>query len=294
MCLAVSSCGGNSVNKPTLMLNAENYSADAMQAYDEENWIRAQRLFNQALALYQSIDNRTDTLITHINLVEVALAKHDSQVAQRHLTLATDIVQTDGLKSYQSRIALLNALMALQQKQMIKTIHFLNDLLPEFKDEIAITGINAIQLAAIAIRTEIAFQQKNKESLWTLRYGNALKKSANKNTALEARLLRFQSRLLLQQGDYEKSTANLQQALKIYKKNLSRSDIAATLLEIGMLYEKQSDWQRTLNYFKRSIAVFSSIRNTEKVNKVTAMLAKVKSAEANSALRINPKKSVDR
>jgi tetratricopeptide (TPR) repeat protein len=286
-CLVLNSCGSSSVSKPTVLLNVENYSDDGLQAYAEEDWIRARRLFNRALSLNQSIDDRLGTLTSHINLVEVALALHDDLAAHRHLTLATDIVKTDALKSYQTRITLLHALVARRENQTDKAIHFLDDLLPEFEKENTATTPDAIQLATIAIRTEIAFGKMQNQSLWTLRYGNALKKSANQNTALEARLLRFQSKLLLQQDGHAESAANLRQALMIYKKNLSRSGIAATLLELGMIYEKQSDWQRALNYFKRSVAVFRALGNNEKINKVTAMLAKAESEIAKSDLRTN-------
>lgn len=275
-----------------MLLNIENYSVDGLQAYAEEDWVRAQRLFNRALSLNQSIDNRLGALTSHINLVEVALALHDDQTAHRHLALATDIVKIDALKSYQPRITLLHALVAMRENQTDKAIQFLDELLPEFEKDIATTAPDAIQLAAIAIRTEIAFEEMQNESLWTLRYDNALKKSAHKNTALEARLLRFQSKLLLQQNGYAESAANLQQALMIYKKNLSRSGIAATLLELGMVYEKQNDWQRALNYFKRSVAVFRTLGNNEKINKVTAMLAKVEAEIAKPGLHRNENNAI--
>ncbi len=274
--LMITSCGSNAVNKPTLLLNAENYSNDAMQAYAEENWARAQGLFNRALMLNQSIDDRLGTLTTHINLVEVTLALHDNLAANKHLNLAADIVKTESLKNYQPRITLLTALIAKQQAQSDKAIHFLDTLLPRFTGELCLTPPDNLQLAAITTRTEIAFQQMQSESLWTLRFNSALKQSASpKDTILAARLLRFQSALLIQQGHYAKAELGLQQALIIYKERISRSGIAGTLMEIGTVYQKQSDWQTASNYFKRSITVYHSLGNREKVDRVTKMLTNV-------------------
>lgn len=281
-CLVLSSCGSRSVNKPTLLWNAENYTDDAMQAYMDDDWNRAQQLFNDALSLYQSIDDRPSTLASHINLVEVALAMHDNQAAYRHLHLAEDIVKTETLKNHQPRITLLYALLAMQQKQITKASGFLHELLPATEGEAAVTIPDAIQLIAIASQTEIAFVQQQNESLWTLRYANALKKSANKNTGLEARLLRFQSKLGFQQGDYNKSDVLLQQALSMYKNSLSRPGIAGTLLELGKLHQKQGGWQYAERYFNRAIAVYRSLGNIEKVDKVTKVLAKVKSERSKS------------
>jgi len=262
--------------------NAENYTDDAMQAYVDDDWIRARQLFNYALSLYQGIDDQSAILASHINLVEVALAVHDNQAAYRHLSLAEDIVKTETLKNHQPRITLLYALVAMQQKQMIKASGFLHELLPVFEGEAVVTIPSSIQLVAIASRTEIAFVQKQNESFWTLRYANALKKSANKNTDLEARLLRFQSKLGFQQGDYDTSDILLQQALSMYKNNLSRPGIAGTLLELGKLHQKQRDWQHAERYFNRSIAVYHSLGNVEKVDKVTKALVKVKSERSKS------------
>jgi len=281
-CLVLGGCGGDSATKPTLLWNAERYTDDAMQAYADEDWVKAQRLFNRALSLYQGIDDRLAVLACHINLVEVALAVHDNQVADQHLSLAAEIVKTDALKNYQPRITLLYALVAMQQKQMTKAAGFLQEILPAFKEEEAVVVPDAIQLVAIASRTEIAFVQKQNESLWTLRYANILKKSENKNADLEARLLRFQSRLFFQQGDFDKAGAYLQQALLIYKNNLSRTGIAGTLLELGEIHEKQSDWEQAISYFNRSLAVFRSLGNTKKVSKVGKILVKVESELAKS------------
>lgn len=275
-CLALSSCGGSSVSKPALVWNAENYTNDAMQAYMDKDWARARQLFNHALFLYQGIDDRLGILTSRINLVEVALAVNDSQSAHKHLSLADDIVKIDGLKSYQPRLTLLYALVAMQQKQMAEAERLLQPLLPEFNEVELVTIPDAIQIAVIACRTEIAFVQKRDESFWTLRYANALKISANNNTDREARLLRFQAQLLLQQGNYEASGIFLQQALSIYQKNLSLSSLAMTLLEIGLLYEIQSRWQVAWAYLNRSVAVFYFIANATKVSLVTEKLIKVK------------------
>ena len=282
ICLLLSSCGGSSATKPTLLWNAESYTDDAMQAYADEDWVKSQRLFIRALSLYQGIDDRLAVLACHINLVEVALAVHDNQAANKHLSLAADIVKADALKNYQPRITLLYAQVAMQQNKMTEAAGFLQEILPAFKGEEAVAMPDAIQLVAIVSRTEIAFVQKQDESLWTHRYANILKKSVNKNADLEARLLRFQSSLFFQQGDYDQAAAYLQEALLIYKNNHSRTGIAGTLLELGGIYEKQSDWQRALNYFNRSLAVFRSLGNAEKVNQVAKNLLKVETELAES------------
>ncbi len=275
LCLILTACGGNSIHKPALVLNAESYSSDAMEAYQNEQWLKAQRSFHKALSVYQSIDDRLAVLISHINLVEVALAVHDKKAAYHHLIQAEYIVSTDGLVSYQSRITLLHALLAIQQKQLLKAGELLQTLLPVFVEDSVEAFPNAIELAAIVAKTKLAFSQKQHESIWVLRFAKVLTKLTRQNTALEARLLRFQAKLLFQQGDYLQSITTLQKALALYKENLSRSGIAGTLLELGEIYQKQGDKPYALSYFKRAISVYHSLGNTEKVNEVTARLQKI-------------------
>lgn len=276
LCLTLTACGGNSIHKPALLLNAENYSRDAMEAYQNEQWLKAQQSFKRALSVYQSMDDRQAILISHINLVEVALAVHDEQAAKHHLTQAESIVNTEELVRYQSRIVLLNAIFAIQQKQMLKAGKLLQTLLPVFVADSVEAHPNAIQVAAIVARTKLSFAQKQHESIWVLRFAKVLTKLTDKNTALEARLLRFQAKLFFQQGDYIQSIATLQKALALYKEKLSRSGIAGTLLELGEVCQKQGNRQHALSYFKRAISVYHSLGNAEKVTEVSVRLQKIK------------------
>jgi tetratricopeptide (TPR) repeat protein len=278
MCLnfGLMSCGGHTASKPAVVLDAENYTNEGMQAFAESNWQQAQRLFAKALSLYQGIDDQQGELQSHINLTEVALSVRDYQASQRHLDQATAIIRTKSLSPYQPRIALLYALQALQQKHIVQAEHLLLSLLPVFHNSTPVTIPDAIQMSAIANRTKIAFMNNQDEALWVLRYAKALKIYDIKDYDLEARLLRFQSSLLQRQGDYDASEAKLQQALSIYKNNFSRTGIAVTLFELGLNYMHQAQWQNAQDYFNRSITVYQYLRDIDKVTQVTESLEKVK------------------
>jgi len=271
-------CGGNSVNKPALLSSAESDVNEAMQAYIDEDWVSAQRLFNRALSQYQSMDDRLGALNSTINLVEVALARHDMMTARARLSLAENIVTIEGLDSYYPRMTLLNALLAIQQKQMTKANHLLSELLPIFNGVEMTVIPSIIQLVAISSRTTVAFEQKHNESLWTKRYRQAIKKSANKSITLDAGLLRFQAKLSLQQGGDDQAEAYLQKSLSIYKKTGSRTEIAGILFELGKLSKMQDKRERAVSYFKRSIIVYRSLGREDKVHEITKWLTEIKAA----------------
>ena len=280
-CLAVTGCGGKVVTRPTVLLDAESYTNEGLDSFAEARWNNAQLLFSRALSLYQGIDDQQGILYSHINLAEVALSKREYSTVDRHLNFAADIAKKGSLQQYQGRISLLYALNALQQKKTAQAESMLQPLLPEFTGDKMVIIPDTIQIAAIANRTKIAFVQKQGEQLWTLRYENALRLTTGNNLDLDARLLRFQSSLMLRQGNYQKAESSLQQALSLYKKNVSRPGIAATLSELGALYMIQARWQDASDYLNRSVAVYRYLGDINKIIDETEHLVVVEAELGN-------------
>lgn len=262
--LLLESCGNSVVNRPVLLSDAENYTQDGLQAYLDAKWGRADSLFSKSLSLYQGIDDQSGVLYSYINLAEVALSTGDYLKVEKHLDQAGLIAKKDQFKDAQARITLLYSLSALKQNQLIRAESLLKSLLPKFEGEQLIGTANAIQLAALVNRTKIAFKNKKNESLWTSRFESVLNRSAENSPELEARLFRFQAKLFEQQDDFSNAEKYLQLALINYKKNLSRSGIGMTLLEIGKLYMKQERWLNARDYLTRSADVFRFLKNHEK------------------------------
>ncbi len=272
LCLVLTSCGGKTVIRPTVLQDAESFTNGGLKAFEEANWNNSQLLFARALSLYQGIDDQQGVLYSHINLAEVALSTRDYSKSRKHLDVATDIAKKNSLQHYQGRITLLYALNALQQKKAALAEVFLQTLLPEFDQDKPVNTPDFIQVAAIANRTKIAFIEKLDESLWTRRYANALIKLDAESPDLEARLLRFQASLLQRQGNYAESESSLQQALSRYKTSFSRSGIAATLSELGALYISLGRWENASDFLNRSITVFRYLGNIDRVIQNTESL----------------------
>lgn len=271
-CLVVTSCGGETITRPTVLQDAESFSNEGVKAFEEANWDNAQLLFTRALSLYQGIDDQQGVLYSHINLAEVALSIRDYPTGRKHLDIAADMAKKASLQQYQGRITLLYALNALQQKDTPLAEAFLQTLLPAFDEDKPVTTPSIIQVTAIANRTKIAFIQKLDESLWTVRYANALIKSDAESPGLSARLLRFQASLLQRQGKYAEAESGLQQALSIYKTSISRSGIAATLSELGALYISLGRRENASDYLNRSITVYRYLGDIDRVIQNTESL----------------------
>ncbi len=279
ICAGLAGCGGNAISKPEVLADGENYMTEGIHAYANAEWSLARNAFHRALRLYQGIDQQEGVLLSYINLAEVSLAVHDYAESLRYLTLASKIAKYDSLEGYEPRINLLYALVALQQKQLTRAEHRLQQILPAFEEIIPVVIPDTLQLAAIASRTRLAFLEKEHEALWTRRYESALKKAANQNPDKKARLLRFQSRLLLRQGEEKKAELKMQQALSLYKKNLSRAGIAVTLLEIAQYHRSEQRLQKAREYLNRAKAVYEFLGNKEKIQLIADTLKQLEHQE---------------
>lgn len=272
--LLLLACSHHPVSKPDIIQDAEGFTHDGIQAFAEADQYRAKRLFNRALFIYEGIDHQKGLLETHINLAEIALSERDYLVTQQHLQRATARVDSTTLQPYQTRITLLYAQTALQQKHYSQALNLLQVLLPEFNLSVPVGIPDSIQLTALANRTKIAFAQRQNERLWTQRYTHALRISKPTNPNLSGRLLRFQAQLAQQKQNYQHAETLLHHALTEYKKNLARTGIAATLSELGQLHTEQERWQDARNYLDRSRAVLHSINDLDTMVRVTASLIK--------------------
>ncbi len=268
-------CSNHSVHSPDINQDAAAFTRDGLQAFSEADRYRAKHLFNEALSIYEGIDNQKGLLETHINLAEVALSERNYHATQQHLQLATERVDSTIFQPYQTRIALLYAQIALQQKHYPQAKNLLQPLLPKFEDTVPNTIPDTIQLTAIANRTKIAFSEAQDETLWTHRYAHALSVSKQINHNLTGRLLRFQARLAEDEQNHQQAEKLLRQALIEYKKDLGRTGIAATLSELGQLSMAQERWQDARIYLLRCKGVLHSLDNLDTMTTVIKLLIKV-------------------
>ncbi len=276
ICFILSGCGG-AVNRPVVFVDAEEYTADGIQAYTNAEWHKAQRFFNKALQLYQGVDDQEGALLSYINLAEVSLNLHDYSQTNLYLSNAEAIATYQAFQKYSARISLLYGLSALQQNQLTEAEHILQEILPAFDESTLLSMPNTTQLAVISSMTKIAFLNKHDEVLWTKRYASALKKIANESTDREARLLRYQSDLLLQQEADRKAESKKLQALALYKSKQSREGIAATLLELAQYYRSKQQWQVAFVYFNRSKSVYQFLGDVEKVKLIDGFIIQIQS-----------------
>ena len=67
----------------------------------------------------------------------------------------------------------------------------------------------------------------------------------------------------LNQSQYDKSIENYEKALAIFEQLKEKERIASTLGNIGFIYRSQSDYAKALDYYQRSLSIFEKMGNKE-------------------------------
>ncbi len=272
--LILASCATQPTNSPTHLVRGHQLSQQGIQAFQNEQWVKAERLFQQALRYYQSVDASQGIAHCHINLSQLELRRHNFEPAQYHLKQAKSVVQQSKLTSLKLRLQLLAATLAMQQQKYNQAETLLRNLLPLSPDFPAKKKMNALQLSAISLRTKLAFVIQKESELWLQRYQTALQTSPD-NFIHQARILRFQAQILIQKGELTQAEIMLHKILAKYKKNDLRSGIAATLGDLAQLHLQQHNLQQARNFFSRAANVYRSLRNKHKLTLISKQLDQV-------------------
>ncbi|MEE8343555.1 MAG: hypothetical protein V3R51_07095, partial [Gammaproteobacteria bacterium] len=274
--------------QPYMIAQAEQYQRRGVNAFEQGDYITAKSMFENALRMYESVDNASGIVRTNINLVETAIRTREYEEATLYLREARDIASRNRLAAYQARAILLESTIALLTVDPERAQQLLEPLLPQFRGDTVPGNPDEITLSAIANRTWIAFErQSGQPDLWVRRFTNALGTARPKDPNLQGRLLRFQAQLAGRNGDFDHAHELLNQALANYKATLSQPGISVTLLDSGRLYVKQSRWVEAREDLQRGTSV--RIQSSDKKGAADGleMLAEVERKLGNPSVAVS-------
>lgn len=266
-CLLVLLAGCTSApDKPAPLRDAELNNREGVQAFAEADWPQARRLFSLALNSYRGIDDREGVLRSAINLAETALSQHDYDACKDYLAQAARAIEDKTNPLYQTRLNLLEAKLAIKLGQTKQAEQLLQTILPPADSTMT---LNALELAALAERTNLAFAQQQDAAVWVERYAVALKREDQHNPALTARLLRFQAVLAKKDKNAE---AFLLQALSLYKKSYHPTGVAGTLVELGQLYRARGDITNARDNLQRAAEIYRRLDDAAQIRHLQRQL----------------------
>lgn len=293
--LASTGCVRAPSRQPELVVKAEQYQRRGVKAYQRGDYVTARSMFDNALRIYESLDDARGSVSTLVNLIETALRSRDYALAENYVQQAGMLAERNDLSNYRSRVTLLASTLALVQGDVEDARTLLEPLLPVFKGDSVTGTLDDVSLAAIANRTRIEFAGENAEpALWVRRFADALQRSGQDQPLMRARLLRFQARIAEENGEAGTAARLLDQALSQYKLALSQPGIAATLLQSGKLAMRRSQWLEARRSLRRSAAVYTRLRDAKGTAEAMAALAEIERQLDNRDIAVALQEMADR
>ncbi|MGE0081313.1 MAG: tetratricopeptide repeat protein [Thiohalomonadaceae bacterium] len=268
------------------MREAERQMRGGVQAFQDSDYAAATNLFARAHGLYRSIDSGEGMALAGINLAETALAMGSYARADSQIHAARALVATHGLEDrFGARLAVLEATAAHGLGDRERALARLADVLPAFDEDQRPDKVRAdgATVAAVVLRTRMAFEDGADAALWTRRLEHTLRRLSGDDVMGRARLLRFQGQLAQRAGDPDTARERLTHALALYRQRAHRAGTAATLYELGGLAADRGDWHAARDYFERALYIHTWILGRPGTADALASLARVHEASGDLA-----------
>lgn len=251
--------------RPALMLSAEKSLELGVSNYDENNFTKAEAHFDRALFLYRNIDNPQGITSSCLNIAKTKLSSGQVNEARTYAKLAQNIIQHEQLKQFNNRLTLIQSSIAIEDGNTAEAKQQLDDLL----NETQANSNHAIRTAALQNRTRIAFIENTNTVDWVNQYKDALNKPGQNSTLNRARLLRFKAELT---SEKETASANLSEALKLYREAAHSPGIAATLTESATHDLSSTNYQNATNKLERALFIRANLHDRKNSQKVLKQL----------------------
>ena len=247
---------------PASVRTAERYLRNGVQAFHDSDYAGAAALFGKAHGLYRSLDHGEGMTLAAINLAETALLMGSYARADAQIRAADAMVTARGLQArFSARLALLEATAAYGLDEKQRALARLAPLLPAFAADHRPTSPvqGDVGVAAVILRTRMAFDAGEGESRWMYRLENVVRKTAPDDAMVRARLCRFQGLLAQRAGDNALARERFEAALALYRQHANRPGTAAVLYEFGQLALAMQRWGEAQDYLERALYIHTWI-----------------------------------
>jgi tetratricopeptide (TPR) repeat protein len=281
LAIALAACAGSPPQQATSVREAQRHLRAGVQAFQDSDYATAATAFSRAHMLYRSLDHGEGMVLAGINLAETALAMGSYARAEAQIRAAETLVTTRGLEArYGARLAVLDATAAYGLGDSERALARIAPLLPDFDEDDRPDRVreDGITLAAVILRTRMAFDQRAEEARWTRRVESVMRKASADDAMARARLLRFQGQLAQRQGDAASARERFVVALALYRQRANRPGVAATLDELGGLAMETGQWQAARDYFERALYIHTWILDRPAAARSLQSLAEVHQA----------------
>lgn len=263
--------GGGQVE--TVKNQAAAYAEQGNSAYEDGNYVRAERFFNLALDADFSVDNRPGVASSYNSLGRVYLAAGEVEAATSAFAHAEEYARPG--TTPQSRSLLLAARTGAAEVLLFRG-EYASALEALRKSEVLAAQQDSVESAALYHDMGAAYKglERYPEARSYLERALEIHRKLNR-PALEASDLYMIASLSSKQGDYVSANAFLKEALAQDKFVENSVGIASDLRALGIVNEKQHNEGGAADYYYRSLQVYRTLGLADEVKDLLARLVRV-------------------
>lgn len=286
--MLMQSCASTPDSRPKALIDAEYYQQQGTNAFYNDEYSLAADQFTRALKLYQSIDDHTGMLESHINLIETSIAIGNLKSARQQLVSLNglpgltdradlaDLADTGSNVNYRDRVILLRVKLLFNEQKYSDAISELQPILPEFNQNDQLLKNNPHNLNILSSMARFSVHTHSTEStIWLKRLELAINQKKGPTDRYQALLLRLQASHKQYKGDFESSKKYINRALTIYRRLAYRRGIAASLQQLANLEVQQQHFEQADNLLQRALNIHLWTLNKKATIKVLEELIKV-------------------
>jgi tetratricopeptide (TPR) repeat protein len=267
--LALNACTSTPDTRPYALTQSEQLMRQGITAYQQDHYAQASKSFNNAIILYQSIDDQHGVLLAQINLIKSTLAISQFTQAEQVFSTLNDKAATPALRA---QITALRAHHLFLQQKYLAALHTFAPLLKQLSDRYA--PVNNTQIKRLLMQTKYAlFAQATDASAWFERLSAVIPGNTQVSNAQLALFHRLAAHNALQAGQHTQALTLMQGALTSYKAAVNRRAIAACLQELANIHIAMHDIPAAKQALGRALFIRKWLQDGYKTQQLSQQLA---------------------
>lgn len=267
--LAISACTSTPDTRPYALTQSEQLMQQGIKAYQQDNYSQASKSFNDAIILYQSIDDQHGILLAQINLIKSSLAISQFALAEQIFTTLNDNTATPALRA---QITALRAHSLFLQQNYPAALHTFAPLLSQLSDRHA--PVNNTQIKLLLMQTKYALFARTPDApTWFERLSAVMAGNTQLSSAQLALFNRLAAHNALHTGRHAQALTLMQAALTSYKAEVNRRATAACLQELAKIHIAMHDILAAQQALGRALLIRKWLQDSYKTQQISQQLA---------------------
>jgi tetratricopeptide (TPR) repeat protein len=266
--LSLISCTSAPDLRPSVYSHADNLLTLGVEAYRQDYYQRAEKHFNQAIVLYQSVADGINSYKTRLNLANTLLAYSNFSAAKQQIKLLKQHIMEQALApELRRRLILLEVKFYFLQQDYATALNVIEPLLTQSDFKLTMLAT----LARLEILNSAATQRH-----WMKKFERALTNIEDPKPIKSQQILTgLLAYIATKNEDYPQAKTLLTQLLIAYQQHANRRGIAQCLEKLAALALIQNHQQQARIYWNQALTIRLWLKDVYRAEKIRQLLKKL-------------------